>query len=130
MLLGGSLATPVLAQVNVNVNIGQPAPVVLHAAPTMVFLPEPGIYMAVGVPYDIFLINGRYYYFHGNNWFWGPGHGGPWTHAGFNTLPPGLRKFKVVQLREFGDREYKVYKAKNNNGNGNGKGNGNKGKNR
>src|SRR6266480_4992943 len=111
MLLGGLPATPARAQVHVNVNIGPPAPVIVQAPPPMLFLSDPGIYVAVGVPYDIFFMNGRYYYSYGDNWFWGPGYGGPWTYAGYSTLPPGLRKFKVRQLREYREREYRVYRV-------------------
>jgi hypothetical protein len=114
----------------------------------MILMPEPQMYVAVGVPYDIYFVDGRYYYLHGGHWFWGPGYGGPWTYVVVEKLPPGLRKYKVKQLYEIRDREYKVYKVKgpaqgryfvaedgngpgrgNGNGNGNGKGKG-KGKGR
>jgi hypothetical protein len=108
----GVTATPASAQVNVNVNIGEPPPVVVYSPPTMVLLPEPQMYVAVGVPYDIYFVSGRYYYLHGSHWFWGPGYGGPWTYVAIERLPHGLRKFKVKQLREFRDREYRVYKVK------------------
>jgi hypothetical protein len=111
MLLVVLLATPAGAQVNVNVRIGEPPPVVVYSPPAMVLLPEPQMYVAVGVPYDIFFVDGRYYYYHGSHWFWGPGYGGPWTYVAVETLPPGLRKFKVKQLREFREREYAVYKV-------------------
>src|SRR5687767_235209 len=99
LLLGVTLAvivviTPAQAQVNVNVHIGEPAPVVVYSPPTMVLLPEPQMYVAVGVPYDIYFMGGRYYYFHADHWFYGPGYGGPWTYVAIEKLPPGLRKFK------------------------------------
>src|SRR5688572_21346896 len=116
MLLGaiamdGGLATPAHAEVNINVNIGAPPPVVVVERPTMLYLPEPGVYVAVGVPYDIFFMSGRYYYFHGNNWFWASGYGGPWVHVVHKSLPPGLQRYKVVQLHGFREREYRVYKV-------------------
>jgi hypothetical protein len=137
------VATPARAQVHVDVHIGQPPPVVVYSPPTMVLLPEPQMYVAVGVPYDIYFLGGRYYYLHGGHWFWGPGYGGPWSYMAFETLPPGLRKFKVKQLHEFREREYKVYRTTGPNssstyfvaeeqrghpgqGNGRGKGRGNK----
>ena len=138
----GSVVTPARAQVNVNVHIGEPAPVVVYAPPTMILLPEPQMYVAVGVPYDIYFVSGRYYYLHGGHWFIGRGYDGPWTYVEVERLPPGLRKFKVKQLHEFREREYRVYKAKgpgnsgtyfvaeerehpgNGNGNGNSKGKG------
>lgn len=116
MLLGALLmssvtATPASAEVNINVNIGAPPPIVVHEPPTMVYLAEPGVFVAVGVPYDVFFISGRYYYFHGGNWFFASGYGGPWVHVVYTSLPPGLRKHKVVKLREYREREYRVYKT-------------------
>lgn len=111
MLIVGSTASPAHAQVSVNVHIGEPPPVVVYAPPTMVLMPEPQTYVAVGVPYDIYFVSGRYYYLHKGNWFWGPRYEGPWTYVAVEKLPPGLRTYKVKQLREFRDREYKVYKV-------------------
>ena len=116
MLLGaiamdGGVATPARAEVNINVNIGAPPPVVVVERPTMLYLPEPAIYVAVGVPYDIFFMSGRYYYFHGDNWFWAAGYGGPWVNVKHKSLPPGLQRYKVVQLHSFREREYRVYKV-------------------
>jgi len=88
-----------------------PPAVVVEAPPAMIFLGTPGIYVMVGVPYDIFFISGRYYYFHGGNWFWATGYGGPWVHVVYKSLPPGLRKYKIGKLREFRTQEYKAYKA-------------------
>ena len=100
-------ATAQAAEVHVNVNIGAPPPIIVRSAPTMVYLPEPAAYVAVGTPYDLYFVSGRYYYFHSNNWFWAPGYGGPWNHVVYSSLPPGLRKFKVTRLHEFRDREYR-----------------------
>ncbi len=118
LILGLGVIAPAYAGVNVNINLGAPAvvvapppPVEVEAPPEMVFLPEPGIYVAIGLPFDIFFISGRYYYFHGDNWFWAQGYGGPWVHVGYKSLPPGLRRYKVERLREFREREYKVYKV-------------------
>ena len=111
MLLIGLLATPARAQVNVNVHIGEPAPIIVQSPPTMILMPEPQMYVAVGVPYDIYFMSGRYYYLHRGHWFWGPGYAGPWTYVAFQELPPGLRKFKVKELHHYREREYRVYRA-------------------
>ena len=111
MLSVGVVATSARAQLSINVHIGEPPPVVVYSPPTMVLLPEPQMYVAVGVPYDIYFMSGNYYYLHGDHWFWGPGYGGPWTYVAFEKLPPGLRKFKVKQLHEFREREYRAYKV-------------------
>jgi hypothetical protein len=69
------------------------------------------MFVAVGIPYDVYFLSGRYYYFHGDNWFWASGYSGPWVHVVRKNLPPGLTKYKVVQLRDFREREYKAYKT-------------------
>src|SRR2546423_12337434 len=84
----------------------------------MLFLPEPGVYFAAGTTYDIFFVGSRYYYFHGDRWFWGAGYGGPWTYVTYRTLPPGLRRYKVEQLRFYREREYRVYRVEGQNFNG------------
>ncbi len=107
------VGTPAWAEVDVNINIGVPLPpsIVVEAPPMMVFLAEPAVYVAIGTPYDIFFIGGRYYYFYRGNWFWAPGYGGTWVHVVYRSLPPGLRKYKVERLREFREREFKLSKG-------------------
>ena len=98
---------------NVNINIGIPvAPaVVVEAPPDMIFLSQPGVYVAIGIPYSIFFISGRYYYYHNDHWFWAPGYGGPWVNVKYHkSLPPGLRKYKIQQLHTFRDREFNNYR--------------------
>lgn len=109
LLFGSVLPTFASTQVHVNVNIGPPAPVIVEAPPPMLFLPEPGVYAAAGIPYDVYFVSGRYYYLHGDHWYWAHGYRGPWTYVEYRSLPPGLRKYKVVRLHEYRDREYKVY---------------------
>jgi len=69
------------------------------------------MYVAVGVPDDICCGGGRYHYSHESHSFWGPEYVGPWSYVEVERLPPGLRKFKVKQLHEFREREYRVYQA-------------------
>ena len=115
VVLSGLAASPAQAQLNVNVNIGAPPPVIVHSPPTMVFLTEPGLYVATGISHDIYFVSGRYFYFHGDNWFWASAYDGPWVFVVHENLPPGLRKFKVRELRTFRDREYAVYRAQGKN---------------
>lgn len=118
-LLIGGLAVQAHAEVRINVNIGapppvyvvQPAPIYVRSAPTMVYLPQPALYVAVGIPYDLYFVGGRYYYFQGNSWYWGPGYGGPWSPVVYRALPPGLQRYQVVRLREYRDREYRAYRV-------------------
>jgi hypothetical protein len=118
LLFGLTGSGPARAEVNVNINVGPPAvvvapppPVEVEAPPEMVYLPEPGVYVAIGIPFDVFFLSSRYYYFHGGNWFWASGYRGPWTHVVYKSLPPGLRRYKVERLHQFREREYKVYKV-------------------
>lgn len=101
-----------IGEVNVNVNIGVPVPpaVVVQAPPEMIFLSQPGVYVAIGVPYSIFFISGRYYYYHNDRWFWSPGYGGPWVHVKYKSLPRGLQKYRIHELHTFRDREFKAYR--------------------
>ena len=107
------VSVPVWAGVDVNVNVGipLPPPIVVAAPPAMVFLAEPAVYVAVGVPYDVFFVSGRYYYFHGGYWYWAPGYRGPWVHVVHRSLPPGLQKYKVERLHTFRAREFQRYTA-------------------
>ena len=98
--------------VNINIQIPVPPAVVVEAPPEMIIVPEAGVYVAVGVPYDIYFINARYYYFHNGYWYWARGYGGPWVHVEYRTLPPGLRKYKVERLHEFREHAWKEYRER------------------
>lgn len=119
VLIGSALWIPALpssglaTQVNVNINIGSPPPVivapppvVVQSPPTMLFLTEPGVYVAVGIPYNLYFIGGRYYYAHGEDWFWSPG------YDSYRSLPPGLQRYKLAQLHVYRDHEYEAYREK------------------
>ena len=112
LLLSGFAVTEAqAAEVHVNINIGAPPPIVVYSAPTMVYLREPAIYVAVGIPYDLFFVSGRYFYVRGNTWYRGPGYGGPWTPVVYRELPRGLQKYRVDRLRQFRDHEYRTYRS-------------------
>jgi len=95
--------------VNVNVGIPLPPPIVVAAPPTMVYLAEPGVYVAVGIPYDLFFVGGRYYYYHGDRWFWAPGYRGPWVHVVGRSVPWGLRRYPIERLHVAREREFHRY---------------------
>jgi hypothetical protein len=87
-----------------------PPTVVVEEAPEMVFVPETGVYVAVGTPQDLFFISGRYYYQSGGNWYASRGgYGGPWTHVEYRRIPPGLRRYKIERIHEFREREWHDY---------------------
>lgn len=96
--------------VNINLQIPLPPPIVVEAPPEMVIIPEAGVYVVVGAPYDLYFISGRYYYFHNSYWYWSRGYGGPWVHIEYRMLPPGLRKYKIERLHEFREHAWKEYR--------------------
>lgn len=108
------------AGVNVNVNIDAPVPVrvVPPPAPRIVIeeppefiMPDPlGFYVAVGVPYDLFLVSNSYYLCRDNVWYRAPHYRGPWVAVRHDHLPPGLRKHRFEKIREIRDHEYRVYR--------------------
>lgn len=105
-------ASKAQAEVHINVNIGAPPPpIIVRSAPTMVYLPEPAVYVAVGIPYDLYFVSGRYYHFRGDDWFWAAGYGGPWRPVVYSALPYGLRKYKPARLHEIRNREYRYFVA-------------------
>ncbi len=117
-------AVPARAQVGFDIHVGNmpaappPAPppvIVVDEPPEMVFVPEIGFYVAVGIPYDVVYISGRYYYFHGGGWYGSPYYNGPWATVGPNRLPPGLRRYKIEKIHEYREvrgREYKEHGPK------------------
>lgn len=123
-------ASPALAApdvgFDVNINVGNrpqvvvPAPPPVVVAPPRVVIEEPpvfivpprlGFYVAVDVPYDVFLISGRYYLYDNDHWYRAPHYRGPWVAVKHKHLPPGLRKHKLERIRYYRDDEYRVYRT-------------------
>ena len=107
----------------VNINIGNtppppvyapppvyvPPPVRFDAPPMFIIPPSLGISIAVGLPYDMFMVSGNYYVFKGNQWYFGPQYSGPWRTVSYGKLPHQLRKYDIQQYRRLRDREYQSY---------------------
>lgn len=120
-----SLPVPALAGVNVNVNLGVPAPVVVASPPPVVvaappavvfsspplFLAPPrlGIYVGVGVPYDIVFADNFYYLNYRNAWYRSHHYNGPWAGVRQERLPLVVRRQGVEYIRSHRDREYRDY---------------------
>jgi hypothetical protein len=74
-------------------------------------LPGPlGFYVAVGLPYDLFFVNNNYYLFRDGLWFRSHRSQGPWATVRHRSLPPGLRRHKIEQIRHYRDAEYDIYR--------------------
>ncbi|HZV82485.1 MAG TPA: hypothetical protein VFF53_10005 [Geobacteraceae bacterium] len=114
-MLGLPLAQSASAEVNVNVNVGVPVipvppPLVLSAPPEFIMPPALGVYVAVGVPHDLFYLGGTYYLYRDNGWYRGQYYNGPWNRVERRYLPPGLRKHKYERIRYYRDEEYRRYR--------------------
>lgn len=114
------LGSAAMAQVSVDIHIGEPAPppvvvgpppVVLEAPPHMVFDPGLGIYIAVGVPFDIFFSNNIYFYHANGVWYRSPYYRGPWTRTEFRRIPRGLREHRIEEVREYRERTWREYRG-------------------
>lgn len=129
LLLAVLLATPVASQaesnVSVNINVGAPVlplppppplppglPKIFFDVPPL-FLSPPslGIYIGVDMPYDLMLVSGSYYLFHGNHWYRASHYNGPWAATRHDQLPPQVRRHKLEQIRYQRDHEYRAYAA-------------------
>jgi hypothetical protein len=67
------------------------------------------MYVAVGVPYDLFYTGSGYFYFYGGRWYHGPYYNGPWAFAPRSIFPPVLLRYRIGQIRHFRDVEYRRY---------------------
>lgn len=113
-------ASTAQAEVSVNVNIGAPPPrVFVSSPPSIRFDVAPlfiapsrlGFYVGVDTPYDIIYSSDFYYLYYGNSWHRARNHNGPWVELPYRELPPGIRRYRIEQIRSYRDREYRVYRA-------------------
>jgi len=125
----------------VDLHIGNHAgaPIVVAEPPMFLAPAELGFHVAVGVPYDMFFVDGVYYVCKDHHWYRGPGYRGPWQGVGPKHLPPGLAKKRYRDIIRIRDAEYAHYKkdkhhykghpyypGEDDRGHGNGKGKGKK----
>lgn len=116
LLLAASFtASPAIAGdvgFDLNVHIGNrtPAPIIVEEPPLFLVPPTLGFQVAVGVPYDMFFIDGRYYLCKEKAWYVAPGYGGPWAVLKRDRLPPGLAKRRYAEVIALRDQEYGHYK--------------------
>lgn len=116
-LLGGAspaLATDVGVDLNIHLGNRAPAPIIVEEPPLFLVPATLGFHVAVGVPYDMFYLSGRYYLCRENAWYVAPAYGGPWAVVVHDRLPPGLRKHKFKELVAVRDAEYRRYRREDN----------------
>jgi hypothetical protein len=103
-------ATDVGLDLNLHLGSRAPAPIIVEEPPLFLVPPALGIHVAVGVPYEMFYVGGRYYCVKGGSWYVAPAYGGPWAVVVHDRLPPGLRKHKIKELVALRDDEYRRYR--------------------
>lgn len=111
--LGGAsptLAADVGFDLNVHVGNRSPAPIIVEEPPLFLVPATLGFQVAVGVPYDMFRVDGRYYLCKERVWYAAPGYDGPWTVIRRDRLPPGLAKRRYAEVIALRDEEYRYYK--------------------
>jgi hypothetical protein len=86
-----------------------PQEVYVPEAPQFIYAPELGLYVAVGVPYDLIYTGSEYFYFYGGRWYRGPYYNGPWVFATRAYFPPALLRFRINRIRHFRDMEFRRY---------------------
>ena len=86
-----------------------PSEVYVEQAPQFVYSPALGLYVAVGVPYDLAYNGVDYFYFYGGRWYRGPYYNGPWLLATRRYYPRALLRFGIVNIRYYRDLEFRRY---------------------
>ena len=105
-----AIAADVGFDLNVHISNRLPAPIIVEEPPLFLVPATLGFQVAVGVPYDMFHIDGRYYLCQDDGWYVAAGYGGPWTVIRRDRLPPGLAKRKYADIIALRDEEYRYFK--------------------
>jgi len=100
LLIAAGLTLPATArgQVSVNVNIGQPPPVVV-AQPVLVPVQASRVYYAPSYGADLFLYDGRYYTVRDDQWFYASRLNTPWVTIAIGKVPRQILAVPVAYYR-------------------------------
>lgn len=126
LIVAGTASISHAGGLNVNVDIGVPAPVYAPAppppayvpapqvvlpavAPQFVFVPELGYYVAVGTPYDIAYIGNQYYMYNNGVWFRSAYYGGPLVRIERRMWPQLLVRHNMNDFHRFREAEFKRF---------------------
>ena len=86
-----------------------PPEVYFERSPEFIYSPSLNMYVAVGVPYDLYYTGSEYFYFHQGRWYRGPYYDGPWSFAPRRSYPPMFLRYGIGNFRRFRDVEYRRY---------------------
>jgi len=78
-----------------------PAPIMISARPSMVFVTEFGVSFAPELDIELYEVGGVWYSFHSGGWYRADAYDGPWVVIEHRRLPRGLVKVKPGQVRKF-----------------------------
>jgi hypothetical protein len=111
-LLGAPAAQAANVGFNLDMHIGNhpEPPIVVHQRPVFLAPAELDFHVAVGVPYDMFMVHGDYYVCRGDRWYRSHSYNGPWQGVRRKHLPPGLAKRRYADIIHVRDVEYVRYK--------------------
>ena len=85
-----------------------PPPAPTGYYPNMVWLPSPGVYVAMDYSYPLFFYSGISYYLYSDRWYSGPNYNGPWRpHA----APPPLSHFRAEHWNTYQSRARSYYRG-------------------
>ncbi len=96
------------SNVSFSINVGGP-PIVVAQPPEFLYPSNLGFGVAVGVPYDMFYLNGIYFIYRGGGWYRTDSYGGHWVRIRHRDLPYAIRRHRINQIHKFREREYRVY---------------------
>jgi hypothetical protein len=86
-----------------------PPPVYVEQSPQFIYSEPLGMYVAVGVPYDLVYTGSEYFYWYNGHWYRGPYYNGPWTYATRAYYPPALLQFRIGYIRHYRNYEYRQW---------------------
>lgn len=100
MLIAVCTALPASAQsqVSVNINIGQPPPVIV-AQPVLVPVQASPVYYAPSYGSDLFFYDGRYYTVRNDKWFYAARLNTPWVSIAIGKVPRQILAVPVTYYR-------------------------------
>lgn len=103
----GSMAQA--SDISFSINVGGP-PVTIATPPDFLYPAELGFGVAVGVPYDMFYLNGIYFVYRGGGWYRTNTYGGHWVRVRHRDLPYAIRHHRIKRIHEYRDRDYRIYR--------------------
>ncbi|MBI3593711.1 MAG: hypothetical protein HY200_02010 [Nitrospirae bacterium] len=118
----GFSPTVVQAQVSLDIHLGdqpvpsppminEPPPIELQAPPEMIYDEGLRVYIAIGIPHDLFFNNNFYYYYVNRNWYRSGYYRGPWVRTEMRRIPRGLREHRLEEIREHREHAFREYRG-------------------